>query len=155
MIASCIAFKRQNFSDRFLNENWNLFIWKVGDLIDAVTLIGTIISNGQSPWYTLLLKRFSNNKKRLFRSAKLSGIQHRLNAYSFAASAYKIPVKVPLKRKKKIFCLSSLVGARVSRNFTRKIYFYSNIDGVQFIFNSAHNAHDVTEWSCTISTSTR
>lgn len=70
-----------SFHDRCVNANWSLFKEKVAALTEKYVPRLVITSNRQSPWFTKSLKRLCNKKKRMFRSAKLTGSQERWTAY--------------------------------------------------------------------------
>lgn len=82
-----------NFQDRSVNTNWNLFKEKVASLIEKYVPRIVISTNSQSPWFSQSLKRLCNKKKRIFRSAKLTGTQERWTAYEAVATEYKKALK--------------------------------------------------------------
>lgn len=81
-----------NFSHRTVDTNWNMFKTKVSSLITSFIPCRPIISNHLSPWFNRSVKRLSNKKKRLFRTAKLTGLPERWEAYNAAACSYKTAI---------------------------------------------------------------
>lgn len=61
---------------------------KVSDLTEKYIPVHSISSSHNAPWYTSNLKRLSNKKKRMYRSAKLSGNDARWAAYKLANDNY-------------------------------------------------------------------
>lgn len=84
-----------NFSERSVEANWCLFKDKVNSLTNMYIPVRTIRSSTRSPWFNGALRRLSNKKKRLFRSAKLSAssiADVRWAAYRSVAALYKTTV---------------------------------------------------------------
>lgn len=81
------------FSDRSVQSNWDIFAAKVDELTKKYIPNRTIISNHQAPWYNTYIKRLSNRKKRLYRSAKLAPSEDRWAIYKAAHNAYLTALK--------------------------------------------------------------
>lgn len=77
-----------NFDDHSVQTNWDIFACKVYDLTEKFIPKRTITCNHRAPWYNAHLKRLSNCKKRLYRSARKSPTDSRWEAYRLASNAY-------------------------------------------------------------------
>lgn len=83
-----------DFDYRNVQSNWSIFLAKVVELTDKYIPAYAISSNLKKPWYNHQLKRLSNKKKRLFKSAKLSNSKARWSAYKQSADEYVQALKV-------------------------------------------------------------
>lgn len=77
-----------DFNNRSVQSNWDMFAAEVHRLTVKHIPTYTIASHSQSPWYNTTIKRLSNKKKRLYRSAKRSPTNERWAAYNTASSIY-------------------------------------------------------------------
>lgn len=77
-----------DFDKRDVQSNWNMFVNKVTELTERHIPSFNIFSDNNAPWYNLSLKRLSNKKKRLYRSAKASTNNDRWAAYKLASNEY-------------------------------------------------------------------
>lgn len=82
-----------NFDNRTVEANWNLFLRKVDELTNKYIPLRKISSHARAPWYNAYLKRLSNRKKRLYRKAKLLPTNARWVAYKVANNSYVSAVK--------------------------------------------------------------
>lgn len=83
----------EGFFHRSVESNWNLFKATVSFLTNKYIPCKKIRNHPNAPWYNTTLKRLSNKKKRLFRSAKLNHSVTRWDSYRMAAEEYKNSVK--------------------------------------------------------------
>lgn len=67
---------------------WNSFKQQVYQLINKHIPLRRVYSNTNAPWFTRYLKRLSNKKARLYRTAKKSTGPQRWSAYKLAAASY-------------------------------------------------------------------
>lgn len=77
-----------DFSNRSVDENWELFKNKMQQLVNMYIPTITITERPTSPWYNNTLKRLSNKKKRQFRSAKKSKSNHAWKKYRETEKLY-------------------------------------------------------------------
>lgn len=82
----------EDFNLRSVQANWNLYLAKVNELTNKYIPTYTVRHNRNAPWYNLHIKRLSNKKKRLFKSAKRSS-NDRWIPYKQAADEYVSAVK--------------------------------------------------------------
>lgn len=106
----------QDFDNRSVESNWNIFSCKIHELIDQFIPSRTITSNAHAPWYNAHIKRLSNKKKRMYRRAKLAPSSTRWTAYKLASETYVSA----LKNAKNKF-LSSVLPSMLKTN-TRKFW---------------------------------
>lgn len=81
------------FSERSIQENWDLFKTQVVHLTNTYIPLRNISVNPQSPWFNTTLKRLSNKKKQKFRAAKFSNVDSKWSAYHIAANNYKSAIE--------------------------------------------------------------
>lgn len=77
-----------DFDNRSVQDNWDLFTNQVKALLDKYVPTRSIISNKSAPWYNNHIKRLSNKKKRVYRSAKRCPCDYHWNAHRLASDEY-------------------------------------------------------------------
>lgn len=75
-------------SERSVNDNWLIFEDKIKELTNKFIPSTTFRSNHQKPWFSKLLKRLENKKKRLFRAAKRAATASSWGRYKEAETFY-------------------------------------------------------------------
>lgn len=83
----------KNFDSRSVNDNSCLYRGKLQDLIEVYVPCAVIKSNVSSPWCNRSLRSLSNQKKRLFRTAKSVNTPESWLRYSYCASRYDIELR--------------------------------------------------------------
>lgn len=83
----------KDFDKRTVQSNWDMFAAEVERLTNRHIPTRAIICNPRAPWYSNTLKRLSNRKKRLYRSAKQANTDCRWKLYTLASSAYVAALK--------------------------------------------------------------
>lgn len=81
------------FEARSVEYNWKLLKTKMTELANRFIPVRVICYNPQAPWYNSFIRRLSNRKKRMYRSAKTSSDQHRWSLYRTSADEYNSAVK--------------------------------------------------------------
>lgn len=94
----------KDFDNRTVQSNWNMFEAEVKRLTNKHIPTRAITCNPRAPWYNNTLKRLSNRKKRMYRSAKQTPTESRSKVYTLASNAYV----AALKQAKQTFLSSTL-----------------------------------------------
>lgn len=81
------------FSMRSVDANWELFKDTIERLTNVFVPLKSLRCDRESPWFNKFLKRLSNKKKHLFRSAKVLNSKVRWESYFLAAAEYKAALK--------------------------------------------------------------
>lgn len=83
----------RGFSDRTVQQNWDLFKMKVESLITQYIPTYVIKGRQRSPWFSTDLKKLRNKKKRLFRQAKQNNSPVRWRVYQSVLSDYRAAIR--------------------------------------------------------------
>lgn len=81
------------FSERSVDENWQLFKSEVVRLTNKFIPLRNLSVSSKAPWFNVALKRLSNKKKRKFRTAKFSNNDIKWSDYYNASNIYKMAVQ--------------------------------------------------------------
>lgn len=116
-------------STRTVDQNWLLFKRKLLTLIDNHVPLIRVPGDAQRPWYSNLLKKLSQKKKRLFRAAKNFESISKWNRYFACLREYTHL----LKRSKKKFFHNDLLN--IARTNPKKFW---------KLLNPKNNTHNIS-----------